>query len=268
MAVPVRADLRRHLHHAEQALDRHVRVHVRQQADYLFAMGAALPNLGRMLDYASQRLEDLAFRHEKSLHVMFGNLSRQRLRPLGLRLRPPAQLIQRATEQLRRADGRRLSALPRLIGRCDLKMHSVTARLQPERFARDMVASREVLNLFQQRINYRIAERVNRSALELHSAARLLEHADYRKVLARGFALVTDATGKHPLTNAAMVQAGESLRLEFHDGVRMAVASEDGAVMPAPRRGKRPAKSSMLEKTPIQPEPAQAACDDGQGVLF
>ena len=51
----------------------------------------------------------------------------------------------------------------------------------------------------------------------LGSAAARLEAVSPMAVLARGYALVTDPAG-HPLTSAAAIAPGSSLRLRFADG--------------------------------------------------
>lgn len=51
-----------------------------------------------------------------------------------------------------------------------------------------------------------------------------LEAVSPRAVLARGYALVTDADGQ-PVTRAAAVRPGDRLRLRFGDGETGAVAS-------------------------------------------
>ncbi len=54
-------------------------------------------------------------------------------------------------------------------------------------------------------------------AARLHGLAGRLQAADPRAVLARGYALVTDAAGR-PVTSAAGVRPAARLRLEFADG--------------------------------------------------
>lgn len=62
----------------------------------------------------------------------------------------------------------------------------------------------------------------------LQLLARLLESFHYKKVLERGFALVRDDK-QNLVTAASQTTSGQRLTLEFHDGIRKAVA-EGGSV--------------------------------------
>ena len=57
----------------------------------------------------------------------------------------------------------------------------------------------------------------------LEGVGKLLDSVSYRRVLARGYALVHDASGR-PLRLAAEIGAGQALTLEFADGKVGAVA--------------------------------------------
>ena len=70
-------------------------------------------------------------------------------------------------------------------------------------------------------------------AARLESMARLLESVSYRRVLARGYALVHDQRGA-PLRRAAEIGSGQALTLEFSDGKVGAIAN--GGVIKAPRK--------------------------------
>lgn len=64
---------------------------------------------------------------------------------------------------------------------------------------------------------------------------QLLESLSYRKVLARGFALVRDSSGK-PLRRAAEAAGGMRLDIEFSDGHVPAIAAKGGQVSPPGRK--------------------------------
>ncbi|MBN8997831.1 MAG: exodeoxyribonuclease VII large subunit, partial [Rhizobiales bacterium] len=74
----------------------------------------------------------------------------------------------------------------------------------------------------------------------------------YRAVLARGFALVTDAAGT-PLRSAAAVAPGDALAIEFQDGKVAATADASG-----PRAEPRP-KAAKAKRGPSGGAPPQAS---------
>jgi len=68
----------------------------------------------------------------------------------------------------------------------------------------------------------------------VNAVGQLLNAFSYRGVLKRGFALVRDQAGT-PLRSAALIEAGQRLRIEFGDGEVAATAREESAPL-GPRR--------------------------------
>ena len=60
----------------------------------------------------------------------------------------------------------------------------------------------------------------------LEGLGQLLESVGYRRVLARGYALVHDAAGR-PLHTAAEIMTGQALMIEFADGRIGAIAGSE-----------------------------------------
>jgi exodeoxyribonuclease VII large subunit len=84
---------------------------------------------------------------------------------------------------------------------------------------------------------------IERSRSRQDSLAKLLDALSYRKILERGFALVTsDGT---PLRSAASVTPGAALDIEFHDG-RVGATANDGKTAPRPRRPKAKGQQGTL----------------------
>ena len=73
---------------------------------------------------------------------------------------------------------------------------------------------------------------------ELASYARLLESYHYKKVLARGFALVRRDRGKL-VTSASEVTSGMELEIEFNDGKRTAIAAGTFNSAPGTKKTKK-----------------------------
>ena len=69
--------------------------------------------------------------------------------------------------------------------------------------------------------------RLRESHARLDGLAARLESVSYEKVLARGYALVSDGEGT-PITTAKSVRAGMDLRLRFADGEARAIAGGRG----------------------------------------
>jgi exodeoxyribonuclease VII large subunit len=128
--------------------------------------------------------------------------------------------LQRATNLTMQARRERLSNLrvrlsTALAGRARLEVQKTTVahgRL-------------EGLNL---RLQRAITTLLERRGQKLAAQSQLLGSLGYRRVLARGFALVRDSNGQ-PLHRAADVTDGTRLDLEFADGHRSAIASDSPA---------------------------------------
>ncbi|CCD98808.1 putative exonuclease VII, large subunit OB-fold nucleic acid binding domain (fragment) [Bradyrhizobium sp. STM 3809] len=115
----------------------------------------------------------------------------------------------------------------------------------------------------------RLADRASRalatSILRLRArtdhAGQLLSALSYRSVLARGFALVRDEAG-HPLHQAAGIESGAALSIEFADG-RIAATAGAGSPVPASApAAPKPARESKPAAPKRTPDPAD------QGSLF
>jgi exodeoxyribonuclease VII large subunit len=82
--------------------------------------------------------------------------------------------------------------------------------------------------LLSQRLAAPLPSRLREAQLRLQNLAARLDAVSYEAVLARGFALVTNAKGA-PIQSAAAVTPGAALNLRFADG--------DVAVKAAPVQG-------------------------------
>jgi exodeoxyribonuclease VII large subunit len=98
------------------------------------------------------------------------------------------------------------------------------------------------LGLLEGRLRRAFAEAQRRRAERLAKAKQVFDAVNYKKVLARGFALVRDASHA-PLRRAADVEPGQALRVEFADGEIGATA--DGSAAPP---AKRPRKRARREE--------------------
>jgi exodeoxyribonuclease VII large subunit len=211
----------------------------------------ALPSAEELLAFPRQRLDHASTRLPRALtanaqihHARFARAA-GRLGPQILRGRVArcGELVSALGERAARAQSvarlrrreRLLTATARLAAglRANADAHRSRIGRECERVATLCErARRAVDSSLRQR-----ADSVNR-------CGQLLNALSHRGVLARGFALVRDATGR-PLRQAAAVSAGMRLDIEFSDGRVAAVAEDAGAgatdkpVSPTKPRGRR-----------------------------
>jgi exodeoxyribonuclease VII large subunit len=241
MAVPVRADLASAIDSlARRLLGCWRRCQEARRAELRAAI-RALPDAEELLQLPRQRLDHASARlpralianaqlHRDQYARAAGRLSPQLLRA---RLARGADRVSVTAERLRRAETiaarhrrERLSvATSRLAA--GLRANAQAQRARIER------AHERTLAL-SQRAERAMLNRLRRCDDALERWGQLLTALSYRGVLARGFAMVRELTGK-PLRTAAALGPGQAVDIEFSDGhVR---ARSEGVRM-------RPAESS------------------------
>ncbi|NCP10343.1 MAG: exodeoxyribonuclease VII large subunit [Sphingomonadales bacterium] len=183
---------------------------------------------------------------------------RAAVRELGLR-------GQRAlTRQLDRS-GERLRALARLIPALDRLVAPQRQRLDDagDRLVRGLSARLALARQDYRRMRDRLAppllaRLLRRDRDGLAAAWRMLESLDPRRVLARGYAMVTDHAGK-VIASASRARAAGAFALQFADGT-VAVALDDAAAGASPPAAtpshaagpKRPRKSAPGAPPPVR----------------
>jgi exodeoxyribonuclease VII large subunit len=221
VAVPVRADYIETVDDYALRLARALRRNVSERANMLSA--ARLPRLSAVLAAPQQRL-DLSI----------------------ARLPRPDRIFEPKRQKLAMASSK-LPSLGRLLDGPRQKLNAASARLRPDALIRSQGQYKEQLDVVAKsggRSMSRILERRND---QLSRAASLLEAFSYQGVLARGYALVTDADGQVVRSRKA-VSGGDAVTLTFTDGNTGAIIEGIGA--PKPKK--------------ISPKPAQKS----QGNLF
>ena len=181
-----------------------------------------LPDLPALAGAARQRLDDRTAR----LALALPNLLTARRAALaraehGLPDLP--SLLVTARQELAERAARLRIALPHLVAsRSAALVLSVTQLRAAVRHAivsRTGAAARILPRLTDAPLRARIRE----ARARLDGISGQLEAVSYEKVLARGYALIADGTGK-PLTSAKAVRPGMDLRIRFADGEARAVA--------------------------------------------
>ncbi|MBK1662124.1 exodeoxyribonuclease VII large subunit [Paracraurococcus ruber] len=201
MAIPARADLLADLAQTEARLLQSGRALLDRARRRLMLAERGLPDLPGILGAMRQRLEDRGERLAVALPAL---LDRKRgiLARIAPRLPHPREGIAARRATLGLLDQRAGAAMKRHLARAQAA--PALARLSPAP----------------------VAALVRERRARLEGLVARLESVSYQAVLARGFALVSDAEDA-PLTSAAAVPAGERLVLTFADGQVRATA--DGA---------------------------------------
>ncbi|BBF93674.1 exodeoxyribonuclease VII large subunit [Blastochloris tepida] len=229
IAVPVRAEL------LAQVADRGGRLTgalvrlVQRRRDLLRAAARALPRADVLLAGPRQRLDAAEARLPRALtantHLHRAALLRVagRLVPQALswRLDRETSRIDALAQRLALARVTQMRAARERIAHDRQRAEALGARLAPA-FARALAGRRE----------------------RLEGRAALLDALSYHAVLARGFALVRDASGR-AVRAAAAVKPGDRLEIQFADG-RTPVVAGGVAPRPARRRG-GPDQGSLFE---------------------
>ncbi len=229
-AVPVRSELLTvTLDHGRRLAAAAARLLAERRAE-VTGLARGLPEPRRLLEDKTQRLDERAERLRGALRT-FAATRRTELARTGAALPHPKRQLELSRERLD-AQGGRLRGLGRRIAE---RPAEALARLDAARRLRR--CGRQIP-----------VERRDR----LDALGRVLESVSYRKVLARGYAVVRGPAGL--IARAAAVTPGLALDIEFADGQVAATASG-----PSRRTAKPPAKAKASKR---------AARDDPQGSLL
>jgi exodeoxyribonuclease VII large subunit len=208
MAVPARSELLADLAQTSARLASGLDRALQGGRARLAAAGASLPDLPGILANARMRLDDRAQRLELALP----NLLAARLAALARAERhipDPHALIAARRAAVDVSGLRLLGAL-----RAGVQSHRAAAlRVLPRLTAAG------------------IAQRLRDQRAQLDVLAARLDGASYERVLARGFALVRDASG-HAVTRAADIRPASRLLLRFADGEARVVAESRQTSLP------------------------------------
>jgi exodeoxyribonuclease VII large subunit len=176
--------------------------------------GARLPDLPGMLGAARQRVDDRAER----LALAWPNfLAGRRHAQEGLagRLIHPREVLARRRSEVVFLVHRLGAAWPRQAAQVQRVLDGLAGRLRDP--AEGIAARRGRVMLLGQRLEAPLPGRLREAGLRVGSFSERLEAVSYEAVLARGFALVTNAKGAAVVT-AAQVRPGAALTVRFVDG--------------------------------------------------
>jgi exodeoxyribonuclease VII large subunit len=183
-------------------------------------------------------VEDLSGRHYGAMlrHI---ETSRRELRAAARALPKPEDLFaiaRRTFDELSSRLGRALIANTQAH---HVRFERSAARLSIGNLARLAARGGERLGASGDRLDKAFERRIERRGAQLDSLAKLLDAYSYRRILDRGFALVS--SGKKLLRSATIVTPGMPLRITFADGAVEAVAGNEAK----PPRTKTPGGGSQ-----------------------
>jgi exodeoxyribonuclease VII large subunit len=242
MAVPVKAELLADLSSLAARLAASALRHVERRRAELRNFARALPPRERLLslprqrlDAATQSLQRAVERKIERRRTLLAELARQ------MAGRSPASLVAAARQRLKEAA--RQLPLRKAAAISDRRKHllqigqrlvvAFKSALRRHQDADRLALAR--LASLGARLQKSAREMLSTRAARLDATAKLLESVSYRRVLARGYALVHGPQGT-PLRRAAEIASGQALTLEFADGKVGATA--DGGPRPARKRAR------------------------------
>lgn len=174
----------------------------------------------------------------------------------------PDALLQGASQRLDYASDRLDRARTAGVDRARARLDQVAAGLRPAALKRDIAERRRRLSVPGERLAPVFARSLQERTRMLTGLGARLESVSHEKVLARGFALVTDDNGVL-VRSASALADGQGVSLRFGDGVRAARIGDSEASDPAP-----PSAPASKRKAPAQASRPRRRTPPEQGSLF
>lgn len=248
MAVPVKADLEAQVASLAARLKGAATRQMDNRRHALRSLARALPSLDQLLALPRRRFDEAASGLGRGLTMNTAN-KRRSFERIAAHLRPDVLTTrivdrrQRVLDAINRAE----RIVERQLHRGEARVTAADASLRvlPSRLIGQIHRASDGVNGLSRRADAAMAAELRRLKGALTAQDRVLQSLSYRNVLKRGFALVRDAAGE-PVKQAAAVEPGMALSLEFADGRVSAVARDGGAPPQAPK--KRPARTAEPTK--------------------
>jgi exodeoxyribonuclease VII large subunit len=214
MAIPARLDLLADLAQKAARLNgaaSRIAAEARLRAD---RAAGKLPDLPAILGAARQRVDDRAERLALALPNFLAT-RRSGYEKLAARLIHPREILGRRGADLTLVLHRLAVSWPHLLRDAQKALDGEAVRLTHP--AERLAARRNGVVLLAQRLEAPLPGRLREASLRLENLAARLDAVSYEKVLARGFALVTNAKGA-AVSSAVSVSPGAALKIRFADG--------------------------------------------------
>ena len=237
------------------------------------AASRGLPRLEDLVAMPRQRF-DAAERRLASALLANTRVHGTRLARVGARLSPRlvATRLERARDALEVRARRAGEALRHAAQTRRAHLMRLDAGLRPQMLRQRLGVTRERLDGFWARLQRALLQQTANRRSALDTQSKLLASLSHHGVLRRGFALVRDGDGR-AVRSAAATEPGQSVAIEFHDGIRGArIGTGETSTPGAPSPGSRsepqrrtPARSSAKSRSP---RGSSGGSSGGQGSLF
>ena len=237
IAVPVRLELLQQVMELERRSLAAGQRLLSERRVALEGLARGLPEPRTLLAERAQRLDDRWERAELAARRLLDRQAAE-VAQLGARLPRPDVSLRQAERELAELTGRLGKAVQRGLSATGVDLAGTAERLRPPR--RQVADGQRGLSDWASRLQ-QAAEQSHRAAgQQLETLGRVLDSVSYRKVLARGYAVVHSAEGL--VTAASGLAAGQAVALEFADGRVGATISGDAPVAPAPAKPRKRVK--------------------------
>lgn len=160
-------------------------------------------------------IKQLALRGDSAISRLITQRG-EKLNGMARGLPKPMQLLQTATQRLDDWSERLNYSLPALLNVKQQKLALLQAHLRPHILAGDINSNSKKLEELQIRLNNSVSRIIDTHKERVLNFTSLLESVNYKKVLARGFALVKNTDGKL-ITTAKEAKSNKKLQVIFSD---------------------------------------------------
>lgn len=172
----------------------------------------AIPVLSELLLAVKQ----LGLRHDAAILRLVTQRSEQ-LQGMSRGLPKPVQLLQTASQRLDDWGERLQGILPAFLARKEQQLIMLAGHLKPQSLQLEIAKKQERLLELQSRLQVGVARNIEARTEKFANLVSLLESVNYKKILARGFALVKGADGKL-VTTVLEAKNHNDLAIIFSDG--------------------------------------------------
>jgi len=150
-------------------------------------------------------------------------LSRRQLEGLARGLGNPARLLETAVQRLDQAGLRLDMGLKNWLAQRQAHLRELSARLIPAALRTQVGHDGRQLQNLAERLNTAMRQKTENEKKRLQHLSAMLETLSFKKILERGFALVTDQKTGKTVKNTAELSTGDFVGLQFHDGKLSAI---------------------------------------------
>ncbi len=189
----------------------------------------AVPVRGELIAY----VDNLGSRQRNGLRNIYRAL-RDRLRAASRGLPRPGEILSDVRQRVDLLTSRLGAALGKALNAKQVRAANSLGRLNGILLRRRVADGQTQVTRLSARLAPALSRTLDQRSRHLDQIWKLANSLSHKNVLARGFALVTDADGAL-VRNAASVTAGDQVNLEWADGERSAVIAGDAPPKPQPR---------------------------------